>query len=240
MTHYTAESHATWSYLIKRQKKLLTQYACPEFIEGLERICFDENCIPNINDVERSIGKYTDWHLVEVDDILTPENYFKLLSTRTLPVILTIRPFSQADFYTGEAPDVFHELFGHCPLLTIPGYADFLYVFAHLALKYSKSKLAYLSKLFWYAVEVGVIQSAGRLYAHGTAILSSASEIQRCFSQDVCIKPLDLAAELPAEYAGNKPQSVYFSVDSLSQLYAIPKLLDQQFERKFQDEALLI
>lgn len=228
---YTAEAHSTWAYLLARQKKILTNYACPEFMTGLNRIALDENQVPNINDVEKSIQKYTPWHLVEATDIIRPKQYFELLSQRTLPVILKIRPFSQADFYIDDAPDVFHELFGHCPLLTIPGYADFLFEYGNLALSYGKEKISFFTHLFWYTVEVGLIQTDKQRYAYGAAVLSSFTEIKRCFSDDINIKALDITRDLPSEHAGNELQSVYYSINSLSQLFSIPKDIDKLFKQ---------
>lgn len=217
---YALEEHSIWKDLMAQQMLLIRKYACPEYIEGLNRLKLPLDAIPDIRYVATRLENFTGWALRPVDGLISGRNFFRMLSDRIFPVVTRIRTRSEVDFYTNEAPDIFHELFGHCPLLTNKDYAKSMHRFGILSLSCNDSELLKLAKLFWATYEFGLVQTASGLKAFGAGILPSKSEIERAINNlSIPRKNLTTNTKVEVSLHGNIPQPVYYVINNINYLY---------------------
>jgi len=168
-----------------------------------------------------------------VPAIIPPSKFFDLLSRRKFPVATFIR--TREDMKYIEEPDIFHEVFGHCPMLTDPDFADFVEKFGKLAVKLGKSYSWRLFRLFWFTVEFGMIKTPDGLRGYGAGVASSPSEAEFATGSDAEILDFDVMTILRTSYRIDIVQPVYFAIDDFAQLSAsldqdIAKLIDRAKE----------
>ena len=221
---YTDQDHLVWQRLIEQQKHLVIKVACSEYIEGLEKINFPSMYIPNSHDISERLKDLSGWSLIPVDKIVSNGIFFEMLCKKQFPVIRKIRHADEIDFYTDESPDVFHEYFGHCPLLTYQPYADSMQCFGKYAKNCSEELLFILSKLFWATFEFGLIKNQDEIKIYGAGILPSRTETLRIFeNQNFRVERLNIFSELESSLQGNINQEVYYYIESLNDLFDIIK-----------------
>jgi phenylalanine-4-hydroxylase len=217
---YSAEDHATWATLFRRQRELLKGRASREFIDNQERFGMSAEAIPRYEELNAVLAKATGWQLIGVEGLLPELDFFDHLANRRFPVTWWIRRPDQID-YIAE-PDLFHDLFGHVPLLLNPVFADYMQAYGCGGVKahgISAEALAHLTRLYWYTVEFGLIREEGGLRIYGSGIVSSKGESIHCLESAAPNRiGFDLLRIMRTRYRIDTYQKTYFVIDSFDQL----------------------
>ncbi len=217
---YSKEDHATWATLFRRQRELLKGRASREFIANQERFGMSADAIPRYEELNAVLGKATGWQLVGVEGLLPELTFFDHLANRRFPVTWWIRRPDQID-YIAE-PDLFHDLFGHVPLLLNPVFADYMQAYGRGGVKahgISAEALVNLTRLYWYTVEFGLIREADGLRIYGSGIVSSKGESIHCLESPAPNRiGFDLERIMRTRYRIDTYQKTYFVIDSYEQL----------------------
>ena len=217
---YSAEDHATWATLFRRQRDILKGRACDEFIDNQERFGMSAEQIPRFEELNEVLAKTTGWELIGVEGLLPELTFFDHLANRRFPVTWWIRRPDQID-YIAE-PDMFHDLFGHVPLLLNPVFADYMQAYGRGGVKahgVSAEALVNLTRLYWYTVEFGLIRQRGELRIYGSGIVSSKGEsIHSLESASPNRIGFDLKRIMRTRYRIDTYQKTYFVIDSFEQL----------------------
>lgn len=222
MICYSAEEHRVWERLFERQMKLIPNRACDEYLQGLEKLGLVSHSIPQLPDLSRCMMAHTGWQIEPVAALISARDFFELLATRRFPAATFIRSPEELDYVT--EPDIFHELFGHCPMLTNQIYADFIHDYACYVLRCPESDWALLQRLFWFTVEFGLIKTDRGLRAYGGGILSSISETVYSVESDKALRALfNPLAVFRTPYRIDMLQPIYFVIDDYHQLYNCTK-----------------
>lgn len=216
---YSAIENETWSILYQRMVKILPQYACQEHIDGLAKLQLNADRIPQLYDVSERLQHFTGWSVAPVPALIPLEQFFQLLANKQFPAATFIRTREDLDYV--QEPDMFHEVFGHCPLLTDQKFADFTERYGQYALTMNEQDAQLLQRLYWFTVEFGLIKTHSGLRCYGGGILSSYNETQYALDSDVPDRlPLhDGIDALRTPYRIDEPQMTYFVLDDFDQLY---------------------
>lgn len=216
---YTEEQHDIWSTLFERQRKILHQRACDEFIEGLEALDIVEGQIPKFERLTQRLKKRTNWEIVAVPGLVPDDIFFKLLSERKFPSTCFIRRRDQMDYL--QEPDIFHDIYGHVPLLANPIFANYMEQYGKGGLKALKlGHLDHLARLYWYTVEFGLIQTKKGLRIYGSGITSSKGESIYCLEDQQPHRILfDLMRVMRTKYKIDDFQEIYFVINSFEELF---------------------
>jgi phenylalanine-4-hydroxylase len=167
---------------------------------------------------------------VPVQALISARQFFELLASKRFPAATFIRDFKELNYV--KEPDIFHELFGHCPMLTIEVYADFIHQYACKVLEYPESKWALFQRLFWFTVEFGLIKTTAGIRAYGGGILSSISETVYSLESDIPIRVMfEPVAALRTPYRIDQLQPVYFVIERYDDLYALTSNMAYFIER---------
>ncbi len=217
---YTSEDHATWATLFKRQQQILVGRACREFIDNQQRFGMTPDAIPKFDDLNAVLKKATGWTLIGVEGLLPELTFFDHLANRRFPVTWWIRKPAQID-YIAE-PDLFHDLFGHVPLLLNPVFADYMQAYGCGGVKahgLGADALVHLTRLYWYTVEFGLIQQDDGLRIYGSGIVSSKGESIHCLESPAPNRiGFDMRRIMRTRYRIDTYQKTYFVIDSFQQL----------------------
>ena len=210
----TAEDHWVWDTLFARQKALLHDRSVHAFEEGLDVLHLSRPGIPNFDELNAKLGARTGWTVVAVPGLVPDDVFFRHLANRRFPAGNFIRRKNQLDYL--EEPDVFHDVFGHVPMLAQPDVADFMAELGRLGLEaLDIGQLHRIARLYWYTVEFGLAREDGRLKIYGAGILSSFGESHYSLES---AKPhrlaFDLKRVLRTRYRTDTFQQSYFVVDS--------------------------
>jgi phenylalanine-4-hydroxylase len=220
---YTDEENETWSFLLNRQKELIHSRASKEFIRGLNLLNFPQT-IPQHYEVTTILNQHTGWGVEPVPALIQPEHFFSLLAKKRFPAANFIRIPKEIDYI--QEPDVFHEFFGHCPLLTNSAYAEFMNEYGKLALQADAKTKIRLFRLFWFTIEFGLIREDLQFKAYGGGILSSKSEVIYSVASDIPERILlDPLTALRTPFRIDILQPVYFVIESFDELF---KLLEKK------------
>ncbi|HET7777730.1 MAG TPA: phenylalanine 4-monooxygenase [Rudaea sp.] len=217
---YTRSDHETWATLFERQKQLLIGRACDEFLDNQQRFGMTPDAIPKFDDLNRVLKQATGWQIIGVEGLLPELTFFDHLANRRFPVTWWIRKPEQID-YIAE-PDLFHDLFGHVPLLLNPVFADYMQAYGCGGVKahgLGAEALVNLTRLYWYTVEFGLIRQSNGLRIYGSGIVSSKGESIYCL---VSAAPNRIGFDMPrimrTRYRIDTYQKTYFVIDSFQQL----------------------
>lgn len=215
---YTAADHDTYRRLLERQRALLPGLACTRFIDMLPRLG-EAARIPRFDDINERLYRATQWQLVGVPGLIPEVPFFTLLSQRRFPVTDWIRRPEEFDYIV--EPDIFHDLFGHVPLLFDPVFADYVQRYGEGGLKaQALGACELLSRLYWYTIEFGLIREPQGLRAYGAGILSSAGELRHSVQSPAPARlPLSLERVMRSRYKIDAYQNTYFVIDSFEQLF---------------------
>jgi phenylalanine-4-hydroxylase len=215
---YTTADHDTYRRLYARQLKQLPGLACDEFIHAVQQLGTPER-IPNFDAVSGRLMKATAWQIVGVPGLIPEEAFFSLLAQRKFPVTDWIRKPEEFNYIV--EPDVFHDLFGHVPLLFNPMFADYMQAYGAGGLKASRlDACELLARLYWYTVEFGLINTPQGLRAYGAGILSSGSELRHSIrSAEARRVAFDLPRLMRSLYRIDSFQATYFVIESFQQLF---------------------
>jgi phenylalanine-4-hydroxylase len=240
--HYSAQDHAVWKTLFERQTALLPGLACAEFVEGMRQLPISAQGIPNFAELNEVLQQQTGWQVVAVPGLVPDEVFFDHLANRRFPSGNFIRSANQLDYL--QEPDVFHDVFGHVPMLMHPVMADFIQLYGQAGLRAQRiGKLAELARVYWYTVEFGLVkeqvngengaEEALRIYGAGIAssFTESAYAVQSPSPHRI---GFDLERVMRTNYRIDDFQESYFVLDSLDDLLALARIdFDPVYERLY-------
>jgi len=215
---FSAEDHRVWDLLFARQQQMLAGRAVPEFAEGLDLLRLSRPGIPELDELNERLFARTGWTVVSVHGLVPDDIFFEHLSKRRFPAGNFIRSAEQLDYL--EEPDVFHDVFGHVPLLAQPAFADFMHELGCRGLQaLGLGAIHRLARLYWYTVEFGLAREEGDLKIYGAGILSSFGESRFALDSDKPHRPaFDLERVLRTSYRSDCFQRSYFVIDSFEAL----------------------
>ena len=212
------QDQLVWKMLFDRQTALLHRRASPVFSQGLARLGLRREAIPDIGALSATVREHTGWQLAPVGRPFEPAAFFALLAERKFPVVTRIRPMRAFDF--SPEPDLFHDLFGHVPMLLDEGLADFLHALGQAfgAQPVGAPARAQLWALYFFTAEFGLVQHEGQPRLYGAGLLSSAGEIHHCVNESTPRPAFDLATVLHTPATGARYQNQYFVLPAWEQL----------------------
>lgn len=214
---YTPEQHELYRRLFARQAKLVPEYACPEWIAAIAGLDSSRE-IPRFDQLSKKLKAKTGWEIVAVPGLIPDEAFFTHLASRRFPVTVWLRKPEEFDYIV--EPDVFHDFFGHVPLLFDPVYADHLHEYGKGGLKAMRLEaVKMLARLYWYTIEFGLMNTPRGVRAYGAGLLSSGGELAYCVDDPRPRRlPFDLERIMRTEYLIDRYQATYFVIDSFAQL----------------------
>jgi phenylalanine-4-hydroxylase len=217
---YDAEEHDIWRTLFHRQERLLQNRACAEFLDGLEGLGVAADGIPDFRRLNAVLSATTGWTIVAVPGLVPDPVFFEHLANRRFPSTCFIRRRDQLDYL--EEPDIFHDVYGHVPMLMNPVFADYMQAYGQGGLKALRlGSLHYLARLYWYTVEFGLIRTPAGLRIYGSGIVSSKGESIYCLESSAPNRiAFDLMRIMRTNYRIDDFQESYFVIDSFGQLFA--------------------
>ncbi len=217
---YSAQDHATWRTLFERQSRLLVGRACDEYLAGLDQLGVCADGIPDFRRLNDVLGRTTGWQIVAVPGLISEAAFFGHMAERRFVATRWIRTPEQMDYL--QEPDVFHDVYGHVPLLTNPAFADYLQAYGRGGLKALRlGALDMLARLYWYTVEFGLLRTPEGLRIFGAGIVSSKGESIYCLDDPTPNRiAFDLKRILRTRYRIDDFQETYFVIDSFEQLMA--------------------
>ncbi len=217
---YTDEDHSVWATLFERQREVLKGRASDEFLASQEAMGMTPGHIPKFSDLNPILREATGWELIGVEGLLPELDFFDHLANRRFPVTWWIRKPDQLDYLS--EPDLFHDLFGHVPLLMNPVFADYMAAYGRGGVKahgIGPEALVNLTRLYWYTVEFGLIRQPDGLRIYGSGIVSSKGESIHCLESDAPNRiGFDLERVMRTRYRIDTYQKTYFVIDSYEQL----------------------
>ena len=216
---YEKEDHETWAILTNKARKLCTGKISKEYLNGFEKLQLDENRIVKIDEISERLKSLTGWSLVPVTGLIPTKDFFFMLLNKKYPITISIRKSWEIDF--SEQPDIFHDVFGHLPLLTNEKFLKFLTAYRIIAFKYVNNEKAIdlLGRLYWYTYEMGIINEDGENKPYGGAIITSAGEIDNINNDNVRKHSFDLNHIFRTPYNPYKLQNEYFIINSFDDLF---------------------
>lgn len=216
---WSAEDNAVWHDLVERQLKHIPGKACDEYMHGLQLLDLPQDRIPQLHEINRVLEATTGWQVAQVPCLIPFDEFFRLLANKQFPVATFIRTREEFDYL--QEPDIFHEIFGHCPLLTNPDYAHFTHQYGRLGLAATPKERVYLARLYWFTIEFGLMQSADGLRIYGGGILSSPGETNYALSDVPERKQLVALDALRTPYRIDIMQPIYYTISSFKELFKI-------------------
>ncbi|MGF1688377.1 phenylalanine 4-monooxygenase [Photobacterium japonica] len=239
IVHWTEEENAVWHDLVTRQRQCLPQRACQAYLHGLDLLDLPTHRVPQLEEINHVLRQTTGWQCTAVPALINFDRFFSLLSQRQFPVATFLRTREEFDYL--QEPDFFHEIFGHCAMLTNPAFAEFTHKYGQLGLNASHEDRVYLARLYWFTVEFGLLKEtqgtadtpATRIYGGG--ILSSPGETQYALLANDDLQadsqrtkpvhqPFDPVEIMRTPYRIDIMQPVYFVLDSIQQLYDVAQM----------------
>jgi phenylalanine-4-hydroxylase len=221
---YTARDHATWKTLFERQTRMLVGRACDEFVDGMKRLPMGPDEIPDFRRLNDTLMAQTGWQVVAVPGLVPDDVFFDHLANRRFPSGYFIRKPHELDYL--EEPDVFHDVFGHVPMLMNPAIADYIQAYGVGGLRAKElGVLDKLARVYWYTVEFGLVRQPDGLRIYGAGIASSFTEsVFALDSPSPHRIGFDLERVMRTNYRIDDFQESYFVVDSLERLLELARI----------------
>jgi len=216
--HYSAEENEIWANLYEKQIQIVQRRACDEYMQGLNILNMPSHRVPQCSDINIALQKASNFSVKHVDALIPFNEFFALLANRQFPAAAFLR--TREDFEYIKEPDIFHEYFGHCPMLTLPDFANFMAAYGNLAKDVSHKEQVLLARLYWFTVEFGLIQTQKGLRIYGGGILSSPDEtIFAVENPQPKRLPFNAIEALRTPYRIDIKQPIYFVINDYQQLY---------------------
>ena len=222
--NYTPQEHAVWKTLFERQSKLLPGRACDEFVRGMQDLPIGPDQIPNFEQLSETLSQRTGWQIVAVPGLVPDDVFFEHLAHRRFPAGHFIRKPHELDYL--EEPDVFHDVFGHVPMLMNPAIADYIQAYGEGGLRAKRlGVLEKLARVYWYTVEFGLVKQPDGLRVYGAGIASSATETVFSVEDDSPNRvAFDLERVMRTNYRIDDFQESYFVLDNLNDLLKLARI----------------
>ena len=216
---YTDDDQLVWKTLFDRQHKNLKEKGCAIYYDCLENMspALNAKSVPDFNQIDKWFQQNTGWSIEVVPGLIPVSEFFDLLAEKRFCSSTLLRSMAQLDYL--EEPDMFHDIFGHLPLLSDPNYSAFINEFGKLGKEYKKDEKAVLQlqRLYWYTIEFGIINEGSRKI-YGAGIISSYGETNRVIDEDCNVIPFDIGAIFNKAFRTDVLQEDYFIIDSFDQL----------------------
>ncbi|MEM1243267.1 MAG: phenylalanine 4-monooxygenase [Pseudomonadota bacterium] len=215
---YDEAENQTWHGLYQDQMAVIKNRACDQFVTGLEKLNMPQDRVPQLGEICAVLNRETGWAVQHVTALIAHDKFFNLLANRKFPAANFIR--RQEHYHYIKEPDIFHEYFGHCPMLIEPTFAKFTEEYGKMALQAEPKEQIMFLRLYWFTVEFGLIQTKNGLRIYGGGILSSPEETRYALESKVAIrKPFEPLEIMRTPYRIDIKQPIYFVIDSYQQLY---------------------
>ncbi|MDN3695932.1 phenylalanine 4-monooxygenase [Vibrio clamense] len=225
---WSAEEDQIWSELVTRQQSVIGDRACRPYLDGLDMLQLTHDRVPQLNDINKILLQETGWQVEPVAALINFDRFFSLLAERKFPVATFLR--TREDFDYLQEPDFFHEIFGHCAMLTHQDFAAFTHAYGVLGKAATPAERVYLARLYWFTVEFGLVKENGKSKIYGGGILSSPGEtVYSLDSTDAKRQPFDIQTVLNTPYRIDIMQPLYYELDDIAALYRLSQqdLMDQ-------------
>ena len=220
IANYSDEENEIWHDLITRQIPLVQNRACDEYIRGIHLLNLSHDKIPQCPEISKVLKETTGWSLEPVPALIPFDQFFNLLANKKFPAATFIRRREELDYL--QEPDIFHEIFGHCPLLTNQAYADFAHTYGKLGVNATHEERVMLAKLYWFTIEFGLIKTKSGLRIYSGGILSSQEETTYCLESSIPKRmPLDVLEVLRTPYRIDIKQPIYYIIENFDMLFRL-------------------
>ena len=230
---YTPDDQEVWSILFMRQMVMIKTVAYRHFAGQLKKLGFTTEAIPDFKKTNHLLEKLTGWNIYAVPGLIPNHLFFKFMVSRRFGATTWMRRKEHLDYL--EEPDMFHDVFGHVPLLADPVIAAYLLGLARIAERYlcNEEVIESIARLYWYTIEFGLVRENTQIKIYGAGILSSIGETRFVMSKDANHQPFNLKIILDTPYIKDRFQEQYFVLDSLGQLKGIVKELDHLLRENY-------
>jgi len=232
-TAYDSEDDAIWNDLFARQMEVLPGRAASAFMHGLEKLDLGKGGVPDFGELSENLGKLTGWSVVPVPMLIPDHVFFWHLANRRFPAGNFIRTRETFDYI--QEPDVFHDVFGHVPMLTDPTYADYMAEYGKAgwkAMRYNRLKA--LGSLYWYTVEFGLLQEKDEIRAYGAGILSGPTEVVYATEAESPNRiMLNVDRVMRTDYVIDDLQPTYFVIESFEDLFR--QTVERDFDKLYRN-----
>ena len=215
---YTAEEDLVWRDLCAQQVPNVRRHASTAYLDGLAAVNLPLDRVPQCGEVSEVLRARTGWEVVAVPALIGFKKFFGMLANRQFPAASFIR--SRKDFNYIEEPDIFHEIFGHTPLLADPRFAGFSHAIGQAGLKCGTDDYSWLIRLYWFSIEFGLTTENGQVKSLGSGLASSPTELPWSVSDGPERRPFDVIDILRTPYRIDIHQPVYFVIERLDDLFA--------------------
>jgi phenylalanine-4-hydroxylase len=221
--NWSETENKIWQDLVEQQMKIIQGRACDEYMHGLELLNLPHDRVPQLSEVNSVLEAATGWQVAQVPSLINFDEFFRLLANKQFPVATFLRTRAEFDYL--QEPDIFHEIFGHCPLLTNPAFAHFTHTYGKLGYAASKEDRVYLARLYWFTVEFGLLNTPDGTRIYGGGILSSPGETLHSLESDDAERyELDPLEVVRTPYRIDIMQPVYFLLKSFEQLFELAEM----------------
>jgi phenylalanine-4-hydroxylase len=217
---YTQEDHKVWTILFSRIMQMLPESADELVFEGLKKIGYPADHVPNFQEINERLSIFTDWEIVPLEEMVEDKEFIGMLADKKYPCRTWIRSAAQMDAEIDEY-DIFHDVIGHTPLLTRPNYCNYLEGLGKLALEYlnNDEAISYLKKVYWHTIQFGLKISDNELKVYGAHLLSSRGETAYSLSAGVPKYDINIPVVMDTPYIKGRYQERYFVIDNYEQLF---------------------
>lgn len=222
---YTTEDHTVWSLLYQAQMEHLPAIAAQAYLDGCERVKFVPDRVPKFDVINEVLADLTGWEVYVVPGLIDNKPFFEHLARKEFPATTWLRKMEQLKYI--EEPDMFHDVFGHVPLLSEPFFTNYLQGLSKMALQHidNETAIELIARMYWYTVEFGLIKESGAIKIYGAGILSSPGESQFSVSSEATHVPFHVQTIFDSPYIKDKYQAQYFVIDSYQQLFdSLPEI----------------
>jgi phenylalanine-4-hydroxylase len=220
---WSPEEDSIWHELVSRQLGLIDKCACKEYLKGLELLDLPVDRVPQLPEINAVLLRETGWQVEPVPALINFDRFFNLLANKKFPVATFLRSRDEFDYL--QEPDFFHEIFGHCAMLTDPKFAEFTHIYGQLGVNATSKERVYLARLYWFTVEFGLVKENDQLKIYGGGILSSPGETIYALEDERPLRAdFDIHTVLRTPYRIDIMQPEYFVLGGIEQLYKLSKM----------------
>ncbi|MGR5178407.1 phenylalanine 4-monooxygenase [Vibrio parahaemolyticus] len=217
---WSTEENKVWHDLVARQLDLVQGRACKEYLRGLELLDLPLDRAPQLPEINQVLLRETGWQVEPVPALINFDRFFDLLANRRFPVATFLRTREEFDYL--QEPDFFHEIFGHCAMLTNPDFAEFTRTYGRLGCLANSKQRVYLARLYWFTVEFGLVEQHGETKIYGGGILSSPGETLYALDDERPLRQaFNIDTVLRTPYRIDIMQPTYFVLEDIRQLYEL-------------------
>jgi len=212
---YTETEHQVWAELYVRQTDRIQRYACREYLDGFAQLKLPGDKVANLDELNATVAQYCDWQFIGATGFLPVREFFRCLHRQMFPVTVSMRRFDELEF--AELPDIFHDVFGHGPMLLQPEISSMYRELGDMAMRHLDDDhfLGSLAKLFWTVFETALIVEQGQVKVLGGALLSSSRELKHIFVENAPRNELELKKMTAWDYEVRAVQPEYVVINSM-------------------------